>query len=54
MKRIVINKLTTLLYFLASIALLLGIWALVAKSTKNEVPSPLMTWDVFKEVMQNA
>jgi len=53
MKRIVINKLTTFLYFLASIALLLGIWALVAKSTKNEVPSPLMTWDVFKEVMQN-
>jgi nitrate/nitrite transport system permease protein len=53
MKRIVINKLTAFLYFLASIALLLGIWALVSKSTKNEVPSPLMTWDVFKEVMQN-
>jgi nitrate/nitrite transport system permease protein len=53
MKRIVINKLTAFLYFLASIALLLGIWALVSTSTKNEVPSPLMTWDVFKEVMQN-
>ncbi len=41
------------LYFLLSVALLLGLWDMVAKITKNEVPSPALTLDVFKEVIQN-
>jgi nitrate/nitrite transport system permease protein len=41
------------LYFIAGMALLLSIWAVVSVSTKNEIPSPLLTWEAFKEVMQN-
>lgn len=51
MKRIIINKLTALLYFLAGIFLLGGIWELISKLTSNEIPSPHDTWLVFKEVM---
>jgi len=40
-------------YFVAGMLLLLGMWDLVSRITKNEVPSPLATWDVFKEVMHN-
>lgn len=43
----------SLLYFLAGMALLGGIWELISWYTKYEIPSPLMTWEVFKEVMQN-
>ena len=41
------------IYFLAGMALLGGIWQLVSALTKHEVPSPLATWNVFKEVIQN-
>jgi nitrate/nitrite transport system permease protein len=41
------------LYFLAGMLILLGVWALVARGTKNEIPSPLATWKVFKEVMHD-
>ena len=41
------------LYFLCGIALMGGIWELISYLTKNEIPSPKMTWQVFKEVMQN-
>ncbi len=40
-------------YFIASMLLLIGLWALVSKVTKNEIPSPKDTWLVFKEVIQN-
>jgi len=43
----------SILYFLGSMALMGAIWEWVAHSTKNEIPSPRMTWDVLKEVMQN-
>ena len=41
------------LYFLVSILLLLGLWDMISRLTKNEVPSPINTWTVFKEVIQN-
>jgi len=34
-------------------AILGGLWHLVSLLTKNEVPSPIATWNVFKEVLQN-
>jgi len=48
-----IRTLTSILYFLAGLALLGGIWELIAYITKYEIPTPLMTWNVFKEVIQN-
>jgi nitrate/nitrite transport system permease protein len=51
-----IFSLTTLwsvLYFFGGLALMGGIWELIAHFTKNEIPSPKATWMVFKEVMQN-
>lgn len=39
------------LYFLASMSILIGIWALVSLVTKNEIPTPGMTWVVFKEML---
>jgi len=48
-----IKTLTSILYFVAGLALLGGIWELIAYLTKHEIPTPLMTWNVFKEVMQN-
>lgn len=48
-----LKTLTSLLYFMAGLALVGGIWELVSATTKNEIPSPRMTWIVFKEVMQN-
>ena len=48
-----IRTLTSILYFLAGLALLGGIWELIAYITKNEIPTPLMTWNVFKKVIQN-
>lgn len=47
------KSLKSVLYFIGSMVLLGGIWELIAGVTKNEVPSPAMTWEVFKEVMQN-
>jgi nitrate/nitrite transport system permease protein len=59
MKKI-LNKLSAslpllrgVLYFLCGIALMGGIWELISYFTKYEIPSPIMTWQVFKEVMQN-
>ena len=43
----------SVLYFLGGLALMGGIWELISWYTKNEIPSPRMTWTVFKEVMQN-
>jgi nitrate/nitrite transport system permease protein len=48
-----LKTLTSVLYFLAGLALMGGIWELIAYLTKHEIPTPKMTWDVFKEVMQN-
>ncbi len=41
------------LYFIAGMVLIGGIWELIAHLTKKEIPSPKMTWIVFKEVLQN-
>jgi nitrate/nitrite transport system permease protein len=41
------------LYFIAGMVLIGGVWELIAHFTKNEIPSPKMTWVVFKEVLQN-
>ena len=40
-----------LLYFAVSMGMLAGLWALVSRVTHNEIPSPSMTWVVFKELM---
>ncbi len=39
------------LYFVASMSILIGIWALISLVTKNEIPTPGMTWVVFKEMI---
>jgi nitrate/nitrite transport system permease protein len=52
-KYLITKIIRPVLYFMAGMFILLGIWALVAKSTKNEIPSPLATWEVFKEVMHH-
>ena len=43
----------SVIYFLGSMILLGGIWELISKLTKHEIPSPANTWIVFKEVMHN-
>ena len=43
----------SILYFAAGLALVGGIWELTAALTKHEIPTPRMTWETFKEVMQN-
>ncbi|HMO60585.1 MAG TPA: nitrate ABC transporter permease [Ferruginibacter sp.] len=48
-----IKSLLTVLYFLGGMALMGGIWELIAHLTKNEIPTPSTTWGVFKEVMQD-
>lgn len=53
MKNKIIQSLLAIGYFLAGMVLLGGIWALVSVLTKDEVPSPLATWLVFKEVVKN-
>ncbi|MES2794610.1 MAG: nitrate ABC transporter permease [Bacteroidota bacterium] len=45
------NKSIDLFYFLGSILLLLVIWQLVTIVTKAEIPGPLATFTVFKELM---
>ena len=42
----------SVLYFLAGIFIMGGIWSLIAKLTKGEIPDPSATWTVFKEVVQ--
>lgn len=39
------------LYFLGSMAILLGLWALVSVLTNNEIPNPAATWLVFREML---
>ena len=48
-----IKTLLSVVYFAAGIALVGGIWELIAHYTKNEIPTPKMTWETFKEVIQN-
>jgi len=43
----------SILYFLMGMFLLGGIWQLISYLTKNEVPTPMMTWEVFKEVVKD-
>lgn len=38
-------------YFLGSMAILIGLWQLISIITKAEIPSPVSTWAVFKELM---
>ena len=52
-KLLSISTYKPLLYFMAGIALMGGIWELISWYTKYEIPSPRMTWTVLKEVMQN-
>jgi nitrate/nitrite transport system permease protein len=54
MKNILTLKtLWSILYFAAGLGLVGGIWELTAALTKHEIPTPRMTWETFKEVMQN-
>lgn len=48
-----LKTLWTILYFLGGMMLMGGIWELISYYTKNEIPNPRMTWEVFREVMQN-
>ncbi len=52
MKNKLIQTLLSVGYFLAGMLILIGIWAIISKITKNEVPSPTMTLEVFKEVIK--
>ena len=47
------KSLSSVLYFMAGLALVGGIWELISHITKHEIPTPHATWIVFKEVMQN-
>lgn len=38
-------------YFIGSMTILVGIWALISKVTDGEIPGPVSTWAVFKELM---
>lgn len=54
MKKIIsLQTLYAMLYFVLGMGLLLAAWAWVSHITKNEVPSPILTWKVFQEVMQS-
>ena len=52
-KLLTLKTLWSILYFVAGLALVGGIWELTAALTKHEIPTPRMTWETFKEVMQN-
>src|ERR1044072_5730106 len=43
----------SLVYFVAGMLLLLGLEDMLSRITKGEIPSPIATWDTFKEVMTN-
>ncbi|MBB6004843.1 nitrate ABC transporter permease [Arcicella rosea] len=52
MKSISIKEIATnVAYFLASMAILLGLWQLISVITKAEIPNPASTWIVFKELI---
>ncbi|MES2372915.1 MAG: nitrate ABC transporter permease [Bacteroidota bacterium] len=52
MKLFSIKKIgSNLLYFIASMCLLLCIWSLISRITKAEIPGPKATWLVFKELI---
>ena len=54
MKRIFsVKTVKAIFYFLCSMAIMGAIWEWIAHVTKNEIPSPRMTWDVLQEVMHN-
>ena len=54
MKNISLKNITlNTLYFIVSILLLLGLWDMISRLSKHEVPSPVDTLTVFKEVIQN-
>lgn len=48
-----IKTLLSVFYFSIGLAMVGGIWELISWYTKNEIPSPAMTWVVLKEVMQD-
>ena len=48
-----VKTLWSILYFFIGMALLGAIWQLISYLTKNEVPTPAMTWEVFKEVIKD-
>jgi len=41
----------SVVYFLAGMLILTGVWALVSLLTKNEIPNPSATFAVFKDVL---
>lgn len=45
------NSAKNIAYFLGSMAILIGIWQLISIITKAEIPGPVPTWAVFKELM---
>jgi nitrate/nitrite transport system permease protein len=45
------NNIKDTMYFLLSICMLLGIWQIISFVTKSEIPGPLPTWSVFKELI---
>jgi nitrate/nitrite transport system permease protein len=45
------TKSTDIAYFVASMGLLLGLWQLISVITKSEIPGPVATFTVFKELM---
>lgn len=47
------KSITSTLYFIAGMVILVLFWELISKFTKNQLPSPLQTWTVFKEVIKN-
>lgn len=48
-----IKTLLSVFYFVLGLVMLGGIWQFISFYTKNEIPSPQMTWLVLKEVMQD-
>ncbi|ARK13415.1 nitrate ABC transporter permease [Fibrivirga algicola] len=49
----IFEKISPVLYFLGSMALLLGMWSAVSLLTNNEIPTPGMTWTVFSEMLSD-
>jgi nitrate/nitrite transport system permease protein len=45
------NSISNALYFIGSMLVLIGLWQLVTILTKNEIPGPVTTWQVFMELM---
>jgi nitrate/nitrite transport system permease protein len=45
------NKTQDFAYFIGSMGILLSIWQLISVVTKGDIPGPLPTWTVFKEMM---